>query len=262
MLPYAFNAFGEVTLQESGLTIYSKIPPHPPLHKSTKYLISYKSSHYATKIQRLYRGYIGRQYFKKCMVDRNKQRRMDYYNNNATQIQRIWRGFYTRKNILDFKYRKLYLQQVNVQMQKLKVQAETHQIEQRHMLKRLKMEKGYQELMKRAGQSHHLIGTKKSPGIYHKQQTLAVRTIESKTVVTPISSAKSARKESFEAKRQWDESIFIQNPDYKRWIRKNVRATFNEPTYPVKISKSAMMLFGKLYSSSCQSSRSKQTHFF
>ncbi|KAJ3382150.1 spermatogenesis-associated protein 17 [Lobulomyces angularis] len=127
------------------------------------------------KIQRVFRGYLGRKEYKAKVIEKNCNIRMNFYNSKAKLIQKHWRGFYSRKFIFNFFERKEKIKSIveigSATREKLIIYQENQKINellQSEMLKKKKIE----DL---AGKNHHLIGTKAVPGVLNKNLILLNR---------------------------------------------------------------------------------------
>ncbi|KAI8928264.1 hypothetical protein BC831DRAFT_449110 [Entophlyctis helioformis] len=67
----------------------------------------------ALRLQKTIRGYRGRLKAAEIAIDLSRKRRFRFYNGMATKIQRVWRGYISRKHKFDFYARKRYIAQVS-----------------------------------------------------------------------------------------------------------------------------------------------------
>ncbi|KAI9202876.1 uncharacterized protein BJ171DRAFT_426063 [Polychytrium aggregatum] len=139
----------------------------------------------ALQIQRIYRGYIGRNSFEKKALEKNHAKRMKMYNAMATNIQKIWRGYYSRKFKFDYYRRKEYIKHITkkvrpeqyappiethhdcpAQMDKIREQLKIHESFQKQLVEEQREDEELARLEALAGRSHHLLSTKAIPGVW------------------------------------------------------------------------------------------------
>ncbi|XP_071963738.1 spermatogenesis-associated protein 17-like [Antedon mediterranea] len=123
--------------------------------------------HCATKIQKVWRGYLGRSLFRVLIKELMVVMRLHYYNVMAVQIQKIWRGYYTRKYIHNYYSRKKYLEGLVVKNEFVR-----QQLQEYSELKAVEAERELQQKIKErleaeAQKKHYLLSTEVVPGIYN-----------------------------------------------------------------------------------------------
>mmetsp|Transcript_8270 Transcript_8270/g.11721 ORF Transcript_8270/g.11721 Transcript_8270/m.11721 type:complete len:304 (+) Transcript_8270:89-1000(+) len=121
----------------------------------------------ATEMQRLWRGYQGRQRVKTMREKIFELQSEDYYNYLATKIQKVWRGYISRRKKHDFYKRREYIRKVSVKSQKV---LEALEQTERENFERMREEKERKMAMKFAdltSNMHHLLSTKSQPGVFN-----------------------------------------------------------------------------------------------
>lgn len=121
----------------------------------------------ACLIQRVIRGWLGRQRARAKRLEKNRQLNMHFFHHCATVIQRYFRGWWSRRVLLDFHGRKRYLETV------AKRGEWTREYLTRQQQKKLVDTKADEERFMReefdnlAGELHHLVSTKTIAGVYN-----------------------------------------------------------------------------------------------
>jgi len=147
-----------------------------------------RNSGRATEMQRLWRGYQGRQRVKTMREKIFELQSEDYYNYLATKIQKVyvssiqsfdtsvvsfhlldfrWRGYISRRKKHDFYKRREYIRKVSVKSQKV---LEALEQTERENFERMREEKERKMAMKFAdltSNMHHLLSTKSQPGVFN-----------------------------------------------------------------------------------------------
>ncbi|KAL8560403.1 hypothetical protein ACOMHN_067789 [Nucella lapillus] len=82
----------------------------------------------ATVMQKNWRGFLARAYFRQLVKKNVLVMTMNWYNEKATQIQKTWRGFYVRKYISNYYSRQRYLRSLQA---KNEVISELKELEDR-----------------------------------------------------------------------------------------------------------------------------------
>ncbi|XP_039594783.1 spermatogenesis-associated protein 17 isoform X1 [Polypterus senegalus] len=118
-------------------------------------------------IQKNWRGYLGRKYFRKMMKTEYFVVKMNFYNEMAVRIQKRWRSYYVRKYIHNYYAIKSYLEGLTVKnaiiREKLNEYVETTLKRQEEMaLDNEERRKDYQ-----AQRTHYLISTELRPGVFN-----------------------------------------------------------------------------------------------
>ncbi|ORX56098.1 hypothetical protein BCR36DRAFT_410131, partial [Piromyces finnis] len=117
------------------------------------------------RIQKSFRGYISRKRTKKKIIEENRLKHQQYYNERAVLIQKIWRGYYSRKEIFDFYAYKTYLKEVTDHTFKVNEEINRHAEQQRKQMESIFLENEEKKIQDLAGKIHHIISTKVIDGI-------------------------------------------------------------------------------------------------
>ncbi|KAJ3290732.1 spermatogenesis-associated protein 17 [Rhizoclosmatium sp. JEL0117] len=133
----------------------------------------------ALKIQRVFRGYKGRERAKAERARINHEALLAFWNKMTVKIQKIWKGYWSRKAKFDYYARKKYLADVVVKMEELRIKVSEHAKEQEIIAKTKQAEFEAKIIEKLSGQRHHLVGTKAIPGVMSKaKQPLLSKKVE------------------------------------------------------------------------------------
>ncbi|XP_060077535.1 spermatogenesis-associated protein 17-like [Ylistrum balloti] len=121
----------------------------------------------ANTIQKRWRGYLGRRYFRILVKNSVLIMKLNHYNEKATKIQKMWRGYYTRKYVFNYYSRKRYLEALQIKNEIVRSELEEY-AEQQAQIAHKKLE--VEESKKReheARKYHYLISTEVIPGIFN-----------------------------------------------------------------------------------------------
>lgn len=119
----------------------------------------------AVTIQRRWRGYLGRAKYRIHLRVLVREMEVNHYNKLATLIQKVWRGWYCRKYILNFYFRKRYLDNLQIQNENVRQSVNEYWSEKEKQT-RLRIEKEIQELRElQAMKEHFLLSTTITPGV-------------------------------------------------------------------------------------------------
>ncbi|XP_043200020.1 spermatogenesis-associated protein 17-like [Amphibalanus amphitrite] len=119
----------------------------------------------AAVIQRHWRGYLGRRYYRRLLQETVLRAQADYYRRQATLIQKTWRGFRSRLFVFNFAEWKGYLNFVADQNDELRVQCA---LECRRLSEERKTVCSSEILQQKTLiKTHHMISTKTIPGVYN-----------------------------------------------------------------------------------------------
>ncbi|KAJ3413416.1 spermatogenesis-associated protein 17 [Chytridiales sp. JEL 0842] len=116
-------------------------------------------------IQRIFRGYLGRKYYKAEIQRRKREKELKLLNTMATRIQRAWRGHHSRQAIFNFYARQKYIKTLTTQLELTRAQLEAFEIQQRELEAKRKEEYEREKLERLAGRRHHWVGTKAVKGV-------------------------------------------------------------------------------------------------
>ena len=119
------------------------------------------------KIQRIWRGYVGRCHFTNKKQGEMEQKQSKFFHEQAKIIQKYYRGYYSRKYEHDFYARKSYLQHVQTKNEEVRKQLEEFQ--KRAALEEAKLQEqtARTEFHELASNLHHLASTKAVAGVYN-----------------------------------------------------------------------------------------------
>ena len=121
----------------------------------------------AVEIQRRWRGYIGRNFFRIRIRNLVMIMRMNFYNAKVVVIQKRWRGYYVRKYVHNYYARKRYLEALTIKNQIVKSELEELKEQLDVEERRRKQEKLEEELQYVARKNHYLLSTHQIRGIYN-----------------------------------------------------------------------------------------------
>jgi len=121
----------------------------------------------ATSIQRRWRGFLGRRFYRVLLKNTLFIMKLNYYNAMACKVQKVWRGYYIRKYVFNYHSRKRYLEALQVKNEIIRSELAEYSEQQEAARKR---EEEKQEIHRRkmeARKQHHLVSTEVMPGIYN-----------------------------------------------------------------------------------------------
>ncbi|XP_052272207.1 spermatogenesis-associated protein 17-like isoform X2 [Dreissena polymorpha] len=121
----------------------------------------------ATVIQKRWRGFMGRQFFRLYVKNCVLVMKLNFYNLQATKVQKVWRGYYVRKYVFNYYSRKRYLEALVVKNEIIRNELEEYAEQQEQNRRRQKeaKEKSTQERLAR--KYHYLISTHVIPGVFN-----------------------------------------------------------------------------------------------
>nr|XP_039252289.1 spermatogenesis-associated protein 17-like [Styela clava] len=118
-------------------------------------------------IQRNWRGFMGRRFYRILVRNLVMVMRMNFYNCMATRIQKIWRGFYVREHVHNFYARKRYLEALAIKNQIVRNELDEYQEQLETDRKKRKHDELEKKLHYQARKHHYLLSTHQKPGIYN-----------------------------------------------------------------------------------------------
>ncbi|XP_059699327.1 spermatogenesis-associated protein 17 [Haemorhous mexicanus] len=121
----------------------------------------------AILIQKRWRGYLRRKYFKEVVERAYFIKKQKFYNEMAVRIQKTWRGYYVRKNIHNFYALKKYLQGVSAKNEIVRLELQEEAEKKEHEKKMKDLEKKEKEKKYQARKTHYLLSTEQIPGVYN-----------------------------------------------------------------------------------------------
>lgn len=118
-------------------------------------------------MQRIWRGYLGRQIASYTSLQRDKGRARQLWTRTATVLQKTFRGFYSRRYKHSYYERQAYLNMVNMKDQSIREfsEAVAEQTEEDREMTRVEGEQ--REFQKLAKDLHHLVSTSNTPGVFN-----------------------------------------------------------------------------------------------
>ncbi|XP_033110531.1 spermatogenesis-associated protein 17-like [Anneissia japonica] len=123
--------------------------------------------HCATKIQKVWRGCLGRAAFRVMIKKLMMEMQLNFYNAMAVRIQKIWRGYYTRKYIHNYYSRKKYLEGLVIKNEFVRQQLQEYSEQKAAEGERELQQKMKDKLEAEAQKKHYLLSTEVIPGIYN-----------------------------------------------------------------------------------------------
>jgi len=121
----------------------------------------------ATTVQRRWRGFLGRRFFRLYVKNCVLVMKLNFYNGCATRVQKIWRGYYVRKYVFNYYSRKRYLEALSIKNEIIRNELDEYaeQQEQNRRRQTEAKERAIQE--KLARKYHYLISTHVIPGVFN-----------------------------------------------------------------------------------------------
>lgn len=121
----------------------------------------------ATTVQKAWRGYIGRRYYRQLVKSKVFIMKLNHYNAMAVKIQKVWRGYYTRKYISNYYSRKRYLEGLKLKNEIVRAELTEYAEQQEEMKKWKEEDEEKKKLQEYAKKRHYLLSTEVIPGIYN-----------------------------------------------------------------------------------------------
>mmetsp|Transcript_49335 Transcript_49335/g.152115 ORF Transcript_49335/g.152115 Transcript_49335/m.152115 type:complete len:263 (-) Transcript_49335:575-1363(-) len=121
----------------------------------------------ARRIQRVIRGWLGRQRAKNLRSERTRQLNMVFFHHCAAVIQKFFRGWWSRRNLHDYYGRKQYLETIGKRGNWTTEYLQREHQEKLEEAKNNEERSMQQEFHTLAGELHHLVSTKTIPGVYN-----------------------------------------------------------------------------------------------
>ncbi len=119
------------------------------------------------KIQRIWRGYIGRCQFMNKKQSEMEEKQSKFFNEQAKIIQKYFRGYFSRRYKHDFYARKNYLQDVQTKNEEIRKELEEWAKKTALEEAKLQEQTARTEFHELASNLHHLASTKLIPGVYN-----------------------------------------------------------------------------------------------
>ncbi|XP_071079751.1 spermatogenesis-associated protein 17-like [Haliotis cracherodii] len=139
----------------------------------------------ATSVQKTWRGYLGRQYYRQLVKNSVFIMKLNHYNAMATKIQKVWRGYYVRKYIFNYYSRKRYLEALQVKNEIFRTELADFTERQAQIRRKMEEHEEHRRQARAARKNHYLLSTEVIPGIYNSpfqpypsEQELILRSIK------------------------------------------------------------------------------------
>lgn len=130
-----------------------------------------RKGYYCNEIQRVFRGFLGREKYHKELSSKVQSRHNSLINMYCIQIQRCVRGFYSRKYKHSHERRKRYRKRIAEEGEKVRSEMEDYAVKQsmyQDEQQRIEKEHAFKDL---ANHLHHLVSTRHIQGIYNPHPT-------------------------------------------------------------------------------------------
>lgn len=121
----------------------------------------------ATIIQKTFRAYIGRKYYREAVRKRMKGVMTLFYDQMATKIQAKWRGYYARKYRFNFYTRKTYLDALVLKNERIRVQLQQTGLKNKEKEEKKRKEQEMNAEIMKHRRRHYLLSTQVCPGVYN-----------------------------------------------------------------------------------------------
>ncbi|XP_035828786.1 spermatogenesis-associated protein 17 [Aplysia californica] len=121
----------------------------------------------ATAIQRRWRGFLGRRFFRILLKNTVFIMKLNHYNAMACKVQKVWRGYYVRKYVFNYYSRKRYLEALQVKNEIIRSELSEYAEQQEATRKREEEKKEMEHRKMEARRHHYLVSTEVMPGIYN-----------------------------------------------------------------------------------------------
>ncbi|XP_060564371.1 spermatogenesis-associated protein 17-like isoform X1 [Ruditapes philippinarum] len=121
----------------------------------------------ATEIQRKWRGFMGRNFFRLYVKNCVLVMKLNYFNSQATKVQKMWRGYYVRKYVFNYYSRKRYLEALVIKNDIIRNELEEYSEQQEQNRRRQNEAKEKLTQERLARKYHYLISTHVIPGVFN-----------------------------------------------------------------------------------------------
>lgn len=121
----------------------------------------------ALEIQKNLKGYLARESHWKSVNFLSNDMNNQFFAYHATIIKKHWLGYRCRRNKLDYKERKRYLEFIKRKNEESLVQLQEYTLAVQYEMERKKEEDQRKYFNKIASNLHHLVSTKSIPGVYN-----------------------------------------------------------------------------------------------
>lgn len=134
-----------------------------------------RSRHLALRMERVYRGHLGRLSFEESQQERDRALRLAFWAENAIMIQRIFRGFSSRKTKHNFYLRKHYLASVAAKGEEIRAEVDRHYFESKAVHEHQTAVARLESFEKVVGSLHHMLSTGSCAGVYNSPYHTSAR---------------------------------------------------------------------------------------
>lgn len=178
--------------------------------------------HCAVRIQKTWRGYLGRQEYHRKLVIKVEERQLNYFHCMATKIKKVWKGHYVRTHVYDYYAMKKYLgaleEKNEIVRQRLREYSEEmmHREEMEEQAKELEMYNKY------ARSCHFMMSTQVKAGVFVKVDEEPIFEEQIKAV---FPKSLSSKKNSWHKKTEKK----VDNTTFELPPLKRVQGPFKEP---------------------------------
>ena len=117
-------------------------------------------------IQRNFRMHQAQVLVQCLRVEKARNERILYFNQQAQKIQRVWRGYDSRRHIFDYYKQKQYLQQVKESNERMKRELDDHYAETSENERQTAFNKAKKIQKRNALHQHYLVSTSAIPSIF------------------------------------------------------------------------------------------------
>ncbi|ESO86817.1 hypothetical protein LOTGIDRAFT_194691 [Lottia gigantea] len=121
----------------------------------------------ATSVQRRWRGFLGRRFYRVLIQNSVFQAKLRFYNQQASKIQKVWKGYYVRKYVFNYYSRKHYLESLQIKNEIIRSELEEYAEQQSQIRQKQADEEERQARVYEARKNHYLISTEVIPGVYN-----------------------------------------------------------------------------------------------
>lgn len=121
----------------------------------------------ATEVQRRWRGFLGRKFFRLYVKNYVLVMKLNFYNASATKVQKIWRGYYVRKYVFNYYSRKRYLEALVIKNDIIRSELAEYSEQQTQNRRRQQEAEDKRKSEQMARKFHYLISTNVIPGVFN-----------------------------------------------------------------------------------------------
>ncbi|XP_033872899.3 spermatogenesis-associated protein 17 isoform X1 [Acipenser ruthenus] len=126
----------------------------------------------ATTIQKIWRGYLGRMYFRRMVKTAYFIMKMNFYNEMAVRIQKRWRAYYVRKYVHNYYALKQYLEGLTMTNEIVRRELEEFAVIKSREREKTALESGERKKDYLARKMHYLVSTEQIAGVFNSPYKL------------------------------------------------------------------------------------------